>query len=158
MNIKSHIPRPRTARRSLQQAPVASQPGSATTLDSLDSQRSSFGPRVLGGFVGAVVGGIAGAVSPEAAGVASGLGAGVAVTATLGPKLTETVRSGLNGNPINDLALTSSAVFAGGITLSSFSAAAGLSAYALDQALPGAGRVFSAAIGAAAGASLGIWN
>lgn len=122
------------------------------------SESKEFGPRVLGGFVGAVIGGIAGSAGSQSAMLASGLGAGIATTSTLGPHLTRAVKSGLNGDPLNDVALTTSAVFAGGVTLSAFSAAAGLGAYALDQALPGAGRLVSAAMGAAAGASIGIWN
>lgn len=122
------------------------------------SDRSEFGARVMGGFMGALVGGIAGAAGSQSAALASGLGAGIATTVTLGPHLTQAVKSGLNGDTLNDVAVTTSAIFAGGVTLSAFSAAAGLGAFALDQALPGAGRIVGAAMGAAAGASLGIWN
>ena len=82
------------------------------------SESSEFGARVLGGFVGAVVGGIGGSAGSQSALLASGLGAGIATTATLGPHLSKAVKSGLNGDPINDVALTTSAVFAGGVTLS----------------------------------------
>lgn len=160
MNIQSSlkpklfsVETPKTAPEApSQQAP---NPG---TEDVFESSRSTFGPRLLGGLVGAVVGGVAGSMSGESAMITSGLGAGIATVATLGPHFSEAVKSGLNGDPINDVALTTSAIFAGGIALTSFSAAAGLSAFALDQAVPGSGRILSAVMGAAAGASVGIWN
>ena len=160
MNIKSSVPFQKISRETpaVKATPQQERENVDSGGDFFQPSESSFGPRVLGGFVGAVVGGIAGSVSTEAAVLASGLGAGVATTATLGSHLTEAVKSGLNGDPLNDVALTTSAIFAGGVALSSFSAAAGMGAYALDQVLPGSGRLMSAALGAAAGASIGIWN
>lgn len=155
MNITSSL-RDRSYQMSAPLSNTAPEEAEGATPDSFIPSENSFGSRVLGGFVGAIVGGIAGAVSSDSAAIASGLGAGIATAATLGPELSQAVKAGLNGEPLNDLALTTGAVFAGGITLTSFSAAASLGAFALDQALPGSGRLVSAALGAAAGASIGL--
>lgn len=141
-------------------------PGLPTPGGHLDSftpgdppqETSGFGPRLLGGIAGAIVGGIAGSTGAAGAAATSGLAAMVATTATLGPAFKETVEEGLNGDPINDVALVCSATFAAGVTLSSFGAAAGMAGWALDSALPGSGRVVAALTGAAAGAAVGIWN
>ncbi len=162
MNILTSSPTANQGRPTQMPSPTNSKPSEEVSLagkdqvelgSELGGGESKWMTRLLGAAAGAVVGGFVGG-NPGSAASVTGLGVGAGTVTTLGPAFAETVKEGLNGDPINDFALTTSALFAGGITLTAFSAAAGLSSFALDQALPGSGRLLSAAAGAFAGAGL----
>ncbi len=107
--------------------------------------------RLRGTLAGACLGFAAGVAGPGALTSFAGLAGGASAAKAAVPFLAQSVTDGLNGDPLNDLALVCSTTFAGGVLLSASAAGAAGLAYPLALALPGAAPVLGAIIGGAAG-------
>jgi len=119
---------------------------------------SSFGRRVVGGITGALVGILAGHAGPGGVALAAGLGGAAVTVATAGPVLKEGLEQSLNGDLLNDLAMTCGTIAAGSMLPATTAGAEGGLGFALAYALPAASPVLGGLIGASVGAYFGMRN
>ncbi len=103
-----------------------------------------------------LVGAFAGAAGPLGVAAVAGLGAAGNAVAHFGSEYLETVQEGMSDNPLMNLALGASAIFAAGVILTSVAGGGGALGLGLATLVPT--NLVGAAVGAAAGAGLGIWN